>query len=105
MTILYTRLTQMLSPALQQAVSWHKEQRARVSAYQPKKPAIPGNWNPPGGCEDCVPSPPAKALTKPQIPKELFAVQQQPTLLTPAAAIVSVALGTIGVALFVRLLK
>ncbi len=104
MTILYTRLTQMLSPALQQAVSWHKEQSVRVSAYQPKKPAIPGNWNPPGGCEDCVPSPPAKALTKPQIPKELFAVQQQ-SLLTPAAAIASVALGTIGIALFVRLLK
>jgi len=97
----------MLSPALQQAVSWHKEQSGRVSAYQPKKPAIPGNWNPPGGCEDCVPSPPAKALTKPQIPKELFAVQQQQqqALLTPAAAVTALALGTVGIALFVRLLK
>jgi hypothetical protein len=94
----------MLSPALQQATAWHKEQSARVRAYQPQKPAIPGNWNPPGGCEDCVPSPPAKALTQPKIPTELFAVQQ-PTLLTPAAAVTAVTLAAIGIALFVRLLK
>jgi hypothetical protein len=104
MTILYTRPTQMLSPAMQQAVSWHKEQSTRVRAYQPQRPAVPGNWVPPGGCENCVPSPPAKALTNPQIPKELFAVQQS-TLITPAAAVTAIALGTVGITLFVRLLK
>jgi hypothetical protein len=90
----------MLSPALQQSIAWHKEQSTRVRAYQPKKPAIPGNWQVPGGCDDCVPPPPPASTTKPVMPTtELFTV--------PASTSVPViiVLATIGAVLFARQLK
>jgi hypothetical protein len=89
----------MISPALQQAVAWHREQTARVRAYRPRRPDIPGK---PGDYE--VPPPPPATQTHPVMPTELFANPTQPLVTTPAI-ITTTALTFVGIALFTQLLK
>lgn len=89
----------MISPALQQAVAWHREQTARVRAYRPRRPDIPGK---PGDYE--TPPPPPATQTNPVMPTELFA-NPGPTLVTTPAIAATGVLAIVGIALFFQLAK